>query len=225
MRAVRLELTGGDRRRVLAPGLKRGRPASREEGRRDEDGPGTKLGRRWRSHRDRCFRICLRARPPEPRPARKAGGGCGLLSREETRGPHLAAARGPDAAAAAAAMALSNPCPGARSSAAIPPTRAATRRSRAASARSAAVPGARREEGRARRRGRARREQGRARREAGRRGLLAPFSTQRRLPPLSQERSGKASPVNRRSFTPRAVALNRGKAALSLIFFFFAGIH
>ena len=70
---------------------------------------------------------------PEPRPARKVGGRLWPPQRRGRRAtPHLAAARGPDAAAAAA-MALSSPCPGTRSSAAIPPTRAARRRSRAAS--------------------------------------------------------------------------------------------
>lgn len=48
----------------------------REEAGVGQEGPGTAgLGRRWRSHRDRCFRICFLMIPamPEPRPACKAG--------------------------------------------------------------------------------------------------------------------------------------------------------
>lgn len=160
---------------------------------------------------------------PEPRPARKAGG---RLWPPQPRGrraaPHLAAARGPDAAAAAAAMALSNPCPSARSSAAIPPTRAATRRSRAASpdpprSRARAAGGgtrARREQGRARR------EQGRARREAGRAGSRLPLSLSAACR-LSAKRDLKGFACQLPEFHTWAVALSRGKAALSLIFFFF----
>lgn len=125
---------------------------------------------------------------PEPRPARKVGGRLWPPQRRGRRAtPHLAAARGPDAAAAAA-MALSSPCPGTRSSAAIPPTRAARRRSRAASRappRSGVLSaaGARAAGGGTRAAAGARAAGG------GAGGLQARSLAKPRLPPLSQARS------------------------------------
>lgn len=147
----------------------------------------------------------------------------------ETRGLLTSPRRGDrDAAAAAAAMALSNPCPGARSSAAIPPIRAATREiARRQPWDPPAVPGARAAEGRARRRGARGGEEG-ARGGAGRAarggasgpGLPLSLSAACRL---SAKRDLKGFACQLPEFHTRAVALNRGKAALSLIFFFFCG--
>lgn len=60
--------------------LRRGPPPSpgSEQVKKAEGGGGQEGPRdcRWRSHRDRCFRICFLMIPamPEPRPAWKAGG-------------------------------------------------------------------------------------------------------------------------------------------------------
>lgn len=72
----------------------------------------------WRSHRDRCFKICFLMIPAmlQPRPAWNAGrqadgraGSRGLLSCGKEASSHLAVARAPAAVATAAAMALCRP--------------------------------------------------------------------------------------------------------------------
>lgn len=169
------------------------------------------------------------AMPEPPGPRGKAGG---RLWPPQPRGrraaPHLAAARGPDAAAAAATMALSNPCPGAGA----PPRSHPPARRRPEIARrqpgSRRGPGrARQEEGRARggrgaRGGRRARGGGRGRAaRGGAGGLRAPSLTQRRLPPLSQ-RDHRRLRLSTAGVSHLGCRLESGKSGVVSNFFFFA---